>query len=140
MRFIVGLICIVTLCAFGPNLNSWFESLHRKVDDFSCCGLGDAYTIRILKEADPANQTEYTGEAEIVDGRAKDIPIKDHQGDAAVIHRRPLPDGFRFNFKYNNLAREAEGNPTPHAWAFLGVYSDNVLSTVYCIVPLPPGV
>ena len=135
MRFIVGLICLATLCAFTPDLNSWFESLHRKVDDFSCCGLGDAYTIRILQEADPSRPHELVGEAEIIDGRAKDIPTA--KGD---IHRRPMPDGYRFRFNYFNLAREAEGNPTAYAWAFLGVYADNVLSTVYCIVPLPPGV
>ena len=121
------------------NLSEWFESLHRDVDNMSCCGHGDAYKVFILQEADPSRPDEDTGTAEIIDGSAKDI-----ETDHGPIHRNALPNGTRFMFHYNNKA-EKGGNPTAFAWAFLSVYSQDggpssEIHNVYCVVPLPPGV
>ena len=133
----------------NPDVAQWFSRLHRKVDNLSCCGLGDAYKVRILVEADPTHAFDQTGVAEITDGSSIDednIPMTmDGAHTTVSIHRTPLPTGMQFKFRYSELAREAEGNPTNSAWAFLSVWNgnktpaDNYLSQVYCIVPLPPN-
>ena len=129
------LLAVMGITAKADNpLAAWFESLHRDYDDLSCCGAGDAYGVLILEEADPAQPDNYTGTAKVIDGLEKII-----ETDHGPKHRRPLPYGTQFKFKYNHKS-EKQGNPTSHAWAFLGVHVDNVLSTVYCVIPLPPGV
>ena len=132
-----------------PQTAEWFAHLRRKSDNMSCCGLGDAYKVRIIQEADPTHPFEEVGVAEVIDGSAIDakMMMKEPGGEVFEDHieRPPLRNGTQFKFAYNNLAREAEGNPTRWAWAFLSVWrstdhpENNSISSVYCVVPLPPN-
>ena len=114
-----------------PELARWFMSLQRKIDHFSCCGVSEGYSIRILREADPNRPKEDTGIAEILDGRELTL-----QGG---VHRMSLPDGLQFRFSYDKLTSENSGNPTPFQWAFLSVDMGHIITRVYCVVPLLPG-
>lgn len=120
-----------------PEIAAWFSNIHRK-DGFPCCGVADAYSIHILVEADPRRPEEQTGLAEIGDGRELTLMH-------GSVHRPSLPDGLQFRFKFAQISREVDGNPTSSAWAFLSVADrrgdgPNAINTVFCVVPLPPGV
>ena len=135
---------------FDPEseLTKWFESLHRKVDKFPCCGLGDAYPIEILREATPdPNGNTYDGVARVTNGLSITFP----NGDV----RLSIPTGTIIHFSDNQVTSERDGNPTSTAWAFLSVRRnsmeghddntgtlnvDNGMQGVYCVVMLPPGV
>ena len=106
-----------------PVLAGWFMSLRRKLDNMSCCGLGDAYMVVITKMPDPY-QAE-SGEFEITDGRALEV-----EG----VKRPAIPEGTVFRFSHLHFTNEKSGNPTPSAWAFI-----NSNGVVYCVVPLPPS-
>ena len=120
-----------------PGLAEWFMHLHRK-DDFSCCGLGDAYPCQILIEADPSRPFEDTGLVRITDGRELSMT-------ANSAKRLELPRGLELKYAYHKTTTEQAGNPTDTAWVFLSVYEGNPpgkpneVGQVYCVVPLPPG-
>ena len=133
---------------FDPEseLTKWFESLHRKIDKFPCCGLGDAYPVEILQEATPDPKGElFDGIARVTNVRSITFP----NGDV----RLSIPTGTVIHFSDNQLTREIDGNPTATAWAFLSVRRngddqqdtsgtlniDGEMHGVYCVVPLPPG-
>lgn len=116
-----------------PQIAAFFQNLHRKADNFPCCGPADAYPIRILREADPSHPDDETGEAEIADGSEVEI-------DDAHNKRTSILDGTRFKFAFNRLTKESDGNPTRTAWAFLNVdEKTHRLQGVWCVVPLPPS-
>src|SRR5271165_3694619 len=115
-------------------LAEWFSSLHR-IDDFSCCGLGDAYPCQILIEADPSKPFEDTGLVRITDGR--ELHLMNN-----TVERKYLPRGLEIKYAYHKITDEKSGNPTDTAWIFLSVYGEegkSEVGKVYCVVPLPPS-
>ena len=151
-RGLVGALALVPFAALahdwtgGENaqLNAWFMSLHRE-DNFSCCGLGDAYPCEILKEPDPKYPGMDTGMVQITDGRALEIHMGDMPG--GVIKRPALRKGTQIPYPFFKQTPPKYGNPTNTAWIFLSVYEgdppgvdSNSVGQVYCVVPLPPSV
>lgn len=129
----------------NPQLQDWFMQLRRQ-DNMSCCGLGDAYRVQILKEADMNHPYDETGEFEVIDGSEMDVTLTGPDaGENTREHRAYLPNGTRHSFSYFQVTKEKAGNPTPFAWVFMSVWQvadhpeNNGISTVYCVVPLPPS-
>jgi hypothetical protein len=117
-------------------LAEWFAELRRR-DNFSCCGLGDAYPCQILEEADPGRPWTDTGRLAITDGKGLNLMN-------GTVQRYCIPRGTELEFSYFHVTQEKYGNPTSTAWVFLSVYNrgscaDNFIARVYCVVPLPPG-
>ena len=138
--------------------SKWFESLKRSefrdriVEVDSCCGVGDAYPIKILEDAYPPHVgIKENGLAVVTDPSAKTLQIpngKDELGRMTYMqkYRPPITGKLEFAFSGNKLTREIEGNPTRSAWAFLRVVTTGESTTragtidyVWCVVPLPPG-
>lgn len=106
----------------------------------SCCGKGDLYSIVIEEDAigDDLSKGEW-GTAHILDGSAREFP------DGS--QRIPIPDGTVFKFPKKLVNPPKDGNPGPSAWGFLTVYDSedmqsahNVISGVFCVIPLPGAV
>lgn len=117
-------------------IGQWMADLERPwclpgVKHCFCCGIADAYPIRILEEA-TVNGEEPDGLAEIADGSAKEWPDG--------TKRAPIQTGLQFRFRGKDVVKLSAGNPTGTAWAFLWPTDDGkAIKTQWCIVPLPPS-
>jgi hypothetical protein len=78
-----------------------------------------------------------------IDGEAPDGVAHVTDGSAIVYPdgtiRAPIPDGTVFHFTGRDVTKLKQGNPTPTAWAFLGVGAAGTVTIVWCVVPLPPA-
>jgi hypothetical protein len=127
----------------APDVAKWFEDLKRPDIDpgagvTSCCDFGDAYPCEILEEAEP--HTLEWGRLRITDTTPRTLRIPTPTGAVREKFRSRITDDPPiYRYQGMKVTRERDGNPTSTAWVFAYV-NDGKLDTIYCVVPLPPGI
>jgi hypothetical protein len=115
---------------WDPNnpVSQWFNTLKRPdYPQGNCCGKGDAYKIQIIEEAIPGSN----GRAVITDGEAIEFPDG--------TKRAPVANGTEFTYPYEKQTKPSQSNPTKTAWVFMYVNNVGKITTLFCVVPLPPS-
>lgn len=114
-------------------VNEWFSNLSN-YQGGSCCGLGDAYPAEILEA--PLDGVPNSGTVRITNPGGRMIWIDEHYG----IEIPPITqENLTFKFSHEQVTHELQGNPLGHAIIFVSVDTEGHVSTIYCVVPLPPS-
>lgn len=122
-----------------PEIRKWFETLQNHMGG-SCCGEADGYPAAIDEEATPT----HIGRGHVLDPSAKEIWV-----NGVHLKTRPKLSGdLTFEFTYNQVTKEQQGNPFGYAYVFVNTVDDGngnfhinkasgLWQGIYCVVPLP---
>ncbi|MGD0420552.1 MAG: hypothetical protein ABSA68_13400 [Xanthobacteraceae bacterium] len=134
---------------FDPNspITQWFDTLMRPdMPANRCCGVSDAYRVEVIEQG---------GE----DGSGPNWIVKIADGSAITFPdgktRTAIPDGTIIHVPAAKVTKASQSNPTKSAWLFVYINewikgaddmpvrtddpSQHSVSTIYCLVPLPPS-
>lgn len=124
----------------AKEIQRWFQYLTNHING-ACCGEGDGYPAEIDIEATPT----HPGKGHVSDPSGKEIWV----GGYLIKTKPRLVGDLAFEFNWDRVTQERQGNPFDTAYVFLIVrdHGDGTADIarnnelypdgVYCVAPIP---